>query len=136
VTLDYPGALWTFAMAVNDRGDVVGQMYWEDRWSNFLYRHSTQTYTEMAPPRGVFYIVLHDINNHGDVAGYAAVPLGPNQTTDEATWQGIVRWDDEWLLLAVPGAVFTTGYGLNDLGQVVGSHVTPPTERRDLGLDV
>jgi hypothetical protein len=133
VTLDYPGAFWTFATGVNDRRQVVGQMYFEDRWSNFLYDHATQTYTEIAPPPGVFYIVLHDINNHGDVAGYAAVPLDPNQTTDDATWQGIVRWDDEWLLLAVPGAVFTTGDGLNDLGQVVGSHVTSPPNDAILG---
>ena len=113
VTLAFPGATATYGLAVNNRGDVVGQ--WND--TQFLshgFLYSEGKITSIDYP-GAFSTIVSGINDNGAIVG---------AFNDEAgNLHGFVLNRGRYAILDYPGATYTQPFGINDAGDVVGFYV-------------
>lgn len=67
-TIDVPGAMYTVAYGINNRGAIVG--YWGNLsgWSEGFVRSSAGTVTVVDFP-GALETQIGNINDHGDICG-------------------------------------------------------------------
>jgi len=99
------GACYSYAIDINDYGQIVGGSSYDRA---FLYSSGTMTYID--PPyssSGRAY----GINNHGQIAGYFY---------KEDTGRGFFYSQNTFINFAAVNSPYTTGFALNELGQVVG----------------
>jgi probable HAF family extracellular repeat protein len=118
VDLGTLGGPYSGAMAMNDRGDVVGYSATPTRMSHaFRWRNGVMTDLGALDP-AVTYSVAVDVNNRGDVVGVSWVNGG---TAGHA-----FRWRDGVMTdLGTLGGANSDARAINDRGQVVGASQTP-----------
>jgi probable HAF family extracellular repeat protein len=103
------GGPTSWAMGINDRGDVVG---FSDTSAGdahaFLWRHGRMI--DLGTVEGGTFSLAQAVNNRGEVVGEACQPCGP------FVWQRGVMTRLEFL----PGTEFGTATAINNRGQIVG----------------
>jgi uncharacterized membrane protein len=119
-TIDYPGALGSVAHGINDHGDIVGYYSYDHpvphspggdvQIHGFLYRDGI--FAPIDFPGAVWTFAIR-VNNRGDIAGFYRDTAGKNH--------GFVLTGGEYLAVDFPSGTCTI-YGLNDHGQVAGTH--------------
>jgi probable HAF family extracellular repeat protein len=102
------------AVAINNNGDVAGYS-WRQPYTPFTFNVATGRLDPLGLPEGSNYTGL-DINQRGDVVGFALTPSGQTTTHPILYHDGV--WSD---LPAYRGGWATA---VNDAGAVVG-HVFP-----------
>jgi len=116
-TLNDPNALqgYTYAMGINDSGQVVGSGYSSDYTGNHGFVYSSGTFTTFKVP-GSEHTLASGINNLGQIAG-------PYSTFD-SDQSGFVYNGSNYTFLNNPDAYagFTLARGINNSGQVVGDY--------------
>jgi parallel beta-helix repeat protein/probable HAF family extracellular repeat protein len=116
-TIDYPGAINTWAWSINDAGDIVG--HYQDAAAKphgFLLKQGKFTTIDFA---GANRTQARAINNRGDIAGY--------YTYEDGVQHAFLYSGGNFTKIDVPGASFTGAFGINDSGVVVG-HTQFPGE--------
>jgi probable HAF family extracellular repeat protein len=106
-SIDVPDASFTFALGINDRGQIVGSH--EDPDPNgfskgFLFSRGRFVSMDVEEADG--------INNHGDTVGW--------DIDSNVFFHGVLNSEGVSAAIDVPGATFTVAYGINDRGDVVG----------------
>jgi hypothetical protein len=69
VTIDYPGALLTLLVAINDEGEIIGYYLDSDGLTKSFLREPNGTYVAVDPPGAAFGTIIWSINNRGSVTG-------------------------------------------------------------------
>jgi len=87
----------------------------------FLYDGSDFRTINIAAAHGT-YLILHDINNSGQIVGHYGLGMFPEV--------GFVYSAGRITTLEVPGAFSTRAHGINEAGQVVGDYEDPDTGNR------
>lgn len=107
--LDYPAAIATELLAINDRGDIIGLAQVGNDWVYFLYANGAFSRLELP---GVFAQPA-DINNRGEIVGtyYDANGIA----------HGFLYADALTQTVDVPGSTRTSLAGINDRGEIVGT---------------
>jgi hypothetical protein len=125
ISIDVPGAFWTFPFAMNDKRQV-GIGYFADAgldlttWGAVVYDYATNTFTPVTV-FGHHVVTIGGINNHGDLTGNVEVPLD-GSCECQITHYGFVRIAGEDHLLFPPEWALTIRpLGINDDGVVIGS---------------
>jgi probable HAF family extracellular repeat protein len=111
VRIDIPGFFQALATAINDKGATVGaSLDFELVQSGFLWRDGQVI--ELADSGHT--MVPWDINNRGQIVGYAEAFPGPNETEP-------VIWKDGRItpLSGTWGSFHGFAWGINDRGEVV-----------------
>ena len=106
----FPGSTWTVAAAINDAGDIVGTFTSAGahvQEQGFIF--SGGKYSIIDPPDSGGYAYAIDINDQGDVLGYAGQ-------------SGFLLHRGKFSYFSVPNGI-TYPAGLNNKGQIVGSFV-------------
>ena len=104
-----PGDTFSQAFAVNELGQVVGQM----ASGGFVWDDGDLTFLGLVGPGGA---LPRDMNNAGQVVGWAGDTAPSNPTSRGFIWQ-----DGEFTLLdAIPGGVTSVALAINNTGIVVG----------------
>jgi probable HAF family extracellular repeat protein len=119
------------ALVINDRGQVLGSYSVESGVSRRLSRAvlwSNGTMTEIAPPAGFIETNAVDINENGDVLGYATAQLNGAGRRVFIYRDGALRFLPE----ALNGTAATA---INDRGDVVGAYLSGITTRGYLYSD-
>jgi uncharacterized membrane protein len=119
IAIEYPGALWTSALGMNNNGDIVGiyrlpgatyPVY--DR--GFLYVRSTGTYWPIDFPGTPTSTYPRGINNKGQIVG---------DYLDGIYRRGFLKDGSVFVSFDHPNAGLTTQpNGINDNGVIVGSY--------------
>jgi len=115
-SFDYPGAVWTEAIDINDSGDIVGTYF--DVTAAHGFKLQSGTFTNLDPP-GAVGSFAETINNSGAVVGYYSL-------TDpllNSGLQGYFLNEGSFTSVNYPGAAQTAASGLNSSGQIVGWYV-------------
>ena len=118
----FPGTGWTSsledeAMGLNDVGDIVG---WHG-YQAFVYRNGVFVDIDPPPPNEAMYAL--DINNRGEVVGYAYDYHGGAPNSARAFYY----YDGELTMLgALPTATWSAAVSINDRGDIVGWSATEP----------
>jgi probable HAF family extracellular repeat protein len=117
--IDYPGANFTQANAINNAGEIVGQ----HGPGGEAYLKNGNSFTSFDYP-GATYTYAYGINNTGQIIGSyrAEVTVGPNTVQDFD--HGLLINGTTVSSFDFPGARDTEGTGINDTGEVVGSYDT------------
>jgi len=124
----------TDVMAVNNRGDMIGQVAWMDPanpdppaggWYAWLYHRGT--FQIINPPDAISSYPW-DLNERGDVVGYYSAASAPFQ-------RGFLQQADGTMTeLLVPAdwnaPIATIPFGINARGDIVGIHVDRPRHPR------
>lgn len=109
----FPGAGDTAVTGINARGDLVGS--WDrgpgTTTSGFILSKG-EFISFDAPFPGVTLTQPDGINAHGDTLG---------QTYDNVLPRGFLKVGANFIEIAYPGAVFTTGWDINSSGLMVGN---------------
>lgn len=102
-------------LGVNDLGVAVG-FYLNSVGDarGYTYSVATRRFTNVQVPRAIS-VTAAAINNHGAVAGYFT-------TTGDVTKGFLRRPNGALVVLAKPGANVTQAFGVNALGEVVGTY--------------
>jgi probable HAF family extracellular repeat protein len=112
---DYPAAVNTIAMGINNAETVVG---WyvdsEYKYHAFLYDPQRNAFTNIDVPDATSSFASW-INNSGEIAG---TYLDQNENG-----KGFLLRGSQYTDFIVPGAVFTQPYCINDRGQVSGTYM-------------
>ncbi len=108
-TIDYPGAVGTWAEGINDTGQVVGCYQDGTGIHGFLY-DGLSTYTRLDYP-GASRTWPSGINNSGDIAGYFKV--GSRE-------HGFFYNGSTYTAIDYSGSLTTRAHAINDSGQIVG----------------
>ncbi len=105
----FPGAVAVLPESINNAGVVVGSIYTQTEAFGFVYNHG------LVQPLGSPSLWLRpmDINNYGDIVGQAS--------TAAFLLRGITG---ELSFYSKPGCLFTTFWGTNDTGSIVGDCFT------------
>jgi probable HAF family extracellular repeat protein len=145
VDMNYRATLWTaegeiidlgslpsaesMALAINNHREIVGRTYL--RWiessgdTEFSVRQSYHAFL-WTPKEGIKDLgafpggdtsVAFDINDRGQIVGYASNGTGSERAFIAAMW---TRDGDVTNLGILPGGRFSLAYGINERGQVVG----------------
>src|SRR5262249_10973684 len=102
-------------LGVNNHGVAVGfHLDSAGRAHGYLYSIVTRRFTVVSVP-GAVSVIATAINNHGAVAGYEVTGGG-------ATIGFLRRPNGVIVSLAKRGANITQAFGVNDLGEVVGTY--------------
>jgi probable HAF family extracellular repeat protein len=110
------GGSFSFAHGINDAGQVVGQSRMADEVTYHAFLYSNGTMTDLGTiPGGTFYGAT-DINNNGQVVGYAV--------TGAAYTQPVIYTGGATTYLSNLGGSHGRAYAINDAGQVVGESRT------------
>jgi probable HAF family extracellular repeat protein len=111
ITLDYPGAQDTSALAVNNSGAVVGDYIINNTGPHaFLYQNGTFTNIDFP---GSNFTVASGINNYGVVAGFF--------TTTAGALHGFTYSNSTFTQIDRPDSPKGSGVnGINDRGDLVG----------------
>ena len=106
-TINVPGAVDTYAYAINNNGQIVGDFDGGPGVGGGHFLYSNGIFTTINLP-GTPY----GINNSGQIVG----TFGDNTTGIH----GFLDTGGTITTIDVPGAVGTSAYGINDSGQIVG----------------
>jgi probable HAF family extracellular repeat protein len=105
------GGAESVALAVNDRGHVIGWSYLADgRYRAFLWKDGTMI--DLGTLGGE-HSWAYAVNNHGVVLGEA--------TTADGVWHPVVWRDGEMTALGTLGGPYSFPWDINDMGHVVGT---------------
>jgi probable HAF family extracellular repeat protein len=110
----FPGDPDGFAIANNDRGEVVGGSGNCAATSAHALLWQNGKVSNLGTLGGTTGAFPSDINNLGEVVGYSNLP--DNTTTHAFLWRNGKMHD----LGTLPGDSSSFGFGINNLGQVVG----------------
>jgi len=122
VIFDAPGAYFTTANAINDRGDIVGS-YFTAQVQHLYVRRCGQFITLNVPidPQGTwFYVSPSDMNNRGDIVGITQV--------SGQFLKGFYYRDGIFQQFDRPAFSEALPIGINDIGDIVGFVVDPSFE--------
>lgn len=109
--IDVSGAKSTAAMAINPRGDIVGQFTDAANVTHgFLIDHRTGQVTVINAP-GSTRTTAIGINPQGDIVGRVDDPAGAH---------GYLLRNGQFVTLQFPGSTLTTGAGINARGDIAG----------------
>ena len=105
-TFDFPAASSTFALGINDRGQIVGTYVGTGGTSHGFLRSGNNftTIVDAGEATG--------INNLGEIVGW--------RIDSHGFFHGFAVSGESSVQLDVPGATFTVTYGVNDQGESVG----------------
>jgi probable HAF family extracellular repeat protein len=110
--INFPGATYTQAFAINDSGEVVGTYGTATQFQNgFSELKGKYTTIECVPYSGT---LLADINNKGEIVGSYATNDGGAITG--MMWEG----EDSCFPISPNGLGTTSVWGVNDSGSIVG----------------
>jgi probable HAF family extracellular repeat protein len=116
VALGTLGGRNSYAMALNDSGDVVGNSLTKAGYAHaFLY---TDGAMQDLGTLGGNASYAYDVNSSGAVVGYSLLADG---LTHAFLYDGGIMLDLNGLLSCEPGWELAQAYGINDAGQIVGS---------------
>jgi probable HAF family extracellular repeat protein len=140
--IDFPGSTNTTAHGLNDKGDIVGYFYVGNVPHGFLF--SGGMYTQIDVPSST-QTLAYGINDSGQIVGVfdgaggqhgflktgssfldlgLGFAVGINDAGQvvgsNASGQGTLYSGGSFTTYNYPGATFTRGDGINDLGQIVG----------------
>jgi probable HAF family extracellular repeat protein len=117
--LDIPGQDDTTSVAfgVNDNNEVVGYFGNPTAFSHAFYWNEVSGIVDLGAPGGRSSFA-NDINNSGDIVGYASFATGPLQRA--YLWRGGVAYDLNQFLPPGSGWQLNEAYGINELGDIVG----------------
>jgi uncharacterized membrane protein len=118
VTIDFPGASFTEASAINPAGEIVGTFLGLTGEHGFLL--NKDVFTTIDDPVG-FATSLLGINPEGDIVG--SYNQGPSPGT-----HGFLLSKGRFVTIDFPGALFTFAFGINPKGQIVGYYGDGTTE--------
>ena len=110
-TIDFPGALSTLAVGINDHGQIVGHYSAGGRLHGFLLDKGAFTTIDV---RGAVNTCPAGINNRGQIVGSSG-SCGAGIGTS-----GFLLDKGTFITIEVPGARRTFATGINDRGQIVG----------------
>jgi probable HAF family extracellular repeat protein len=114
--LNVPGAYSTYAEGINAAGRIVGT--YDDNINfdahGFLYSGGVYKTLDATSQFGG-QTFAEGINARGDIVGYCLGCGGGG-------YEGFVYHDGVYAYFTVPGATFTSAYGINDLGEIVGNY--------------
>ena len=112
-SIDCPGATWTIALGINERGTIVGQYYdaSEGRYCGFL-RTREGSYSSACTADGISIDGAAGINARGDIA------VGCYGGTSTCLFR-----DGVLTRLDIQGAWTTGPAGINQQGDVVGGYI-------------
>lgn len=114
-TIDFPGALSTDALDINNGGQIVG-VYLDQGGREHGFELSAGTFTTIEPPGA--HAAASGINNLGDIVG----SISPEGDAQGFAYSGGIFTTR----IAFPGASATYAHGVNDRRQVVGyTHTLP-----------
>jgi probable HAF family extracellular repeat protein len=109
-TIDFPGALATYPLGINNAGQIVGYYVTPDNFFHgFIFEQGI--YKTIDAP-GAQHSYVFAINNTGEMVGSCACNGGT---------QGFLTNGQDFTFIADVGAIIWA-YGINDLGQIVGSY--------------
>jgi len=130
--IGYPGALRTDATGVDNDRDIVGEYEYDVRgpWHAFLFHEGS--YFNIDVP-DAFWSAAARINNSCEIVGsYSTVD--PHTCTFDCGAHAFLREDEErYITIEPPGATGSSGFGINNRGQVVGDYGVPPGSGDPLG---
>lgn len=122
------GYVLTEALGINNQQQIVGRASVQNLDRAYLWQNGTtvdlNTYNTQYP-----YLILtraFDINNTGDIVGYAWVSGHPGWNHSFLLRNGQVT---DLYSSSLPNVFLTEAYGINDLGQVVGWARTGSVDR-------
>ena len=115
-TIEVPGATYTSANGMNDRGDIVGN--YSEGWTYHGFVLHNGTFTTIDVP-GTIFTDARGINNRGEIVGRYTLTL--------RTFHGFVLDKGTFTSFDVPGATSTEPSGMNDRGEIVGNFVSGGT---------
>ena len=115
-SMDYPGAVFTIANAINNLGDIVG-IYSDTSGAYHGFLLSGGTYTSLDPP-GSTATEAYGINDSGDIAGLYCLTSECAANLD--TYQGFVLSGGTYGAVTIPGATSIAAIGINNKGTIVG----------------
>src|SRR6478609_10602736 len=120
-TIDFPGAGFTVAGALNNRGDIVG---WYTLPASSTIRHGfllrEGQFTSFDPPGSIFTNTL-GINDRGDIVGRFCT-RSPCREAGNGDFHGFVLRDGEFTILDIPGSIETNVWKINDRGEILGGY--------------
>jgi uncharacterized membrane protein len=152
VTLDAPGATDTYLYGINDFGQILGVSVYVSTGKSYVFLDTRGTFTNIGDGNAFFpgYSSLNDrdqafgsgafgygvLNAHGVItpanlsgASGPAFPDGFNNldqfvgtVCDSVTCHGFIDTKGVFKNFDDPNGTFTSGYGINDWGQVVGPY--------------
>jgi hypothetical protein len=113
-----PGAVnGTEGLRINNRGDAV--MYgFDENWRSMGYVLSDGVYTTFSPPGTDG--VPSDISDNGDVLGTAF-----SEDINDPNIYSYILSNGTYTPFTVPGAASVLAFGMNDVGGISGSILTP-----------
>jgi len=121
IGINYPDALWTSPLKINDAGGIVGAYgevpYTEcGPYHGFLLSNGEYTQIEL-PVDGVSGIVVHGINDAGELVGVYTL-----EGCDESNpaYHGFLRGDGSFTKIDAPNSTATVAFGINERGAIVG----------------
>ncbi|MHB1951962.1 MAG: DUF3466 family protein [Acidiferrobacteraceae bacterium] len=127
-TIDMPGAADTFAMGSNIHGQIAG-WYFDSNSVEHGFIDNNGVFTTLDAPGAVTGFdsgtMVTGINDLGQLVGTADLAGGQ---------EAFVYSGGMFSFLTVPGGVYTTGYGINNNGQIVGSYWDGTDTSTDNGL--
>jgi uncharacterized membrane protein len=112
-SIDFPGATFTTAFGINNRGDIVGAYLIEPPRHALLIKAGQ--FIPLAPTTilGTNFSQARDINDRGEIVGQF---IG-----DDGLFHGFLLSKGVLTTLDFPGASETSAFGINMYGTVVGS---------------
>ncbi len=110
-----PGGYASYALSINDKGQVVGWSERQDSYHSFLWQDGVMTDLGMLAGGDSTYAA--DINDKGQVVGLCWTSTG---------FSHAFLWEDGVMtaLGTLPGGKFSAANGINNRGQVVGYSYT------------
>ena len=115
-TIDYPSASDTRLAGINNAGDITGFEYQTGGVSSFEYVNGA--FFIIADPEAISNgTEVAGINNTGSIAGSSNI---------SGVEEGFVLSSGVFTHLVVPGSIYTSAGGINDLGSVVGNFIATP----------
>jgi hypothetical protein len=110
-TIHVPGAVYTQATGINNRGEVVGDFLGADGVVRG-YRWERGRVTTIDPPAGAAAVTVLDNNDSGQTVGAYLDAAGAEH--------GFVRSRGVYTTIDTPGVPFTLPFGINNRGQITG----------------
>ncbi len=105
----YPGAKSSAVEGTNNAGDVAG-FFVQGKYDRAFSRIGTQ-YQLISPPGKFLQVIAYGINNFDEIVGTEGT--GTNT-------KGFDYRNGQFTTVAVPGALETSAFGINDSGVIVG----------------
>jgi probable HAF family extracellular repeat protein len=113
MTLDFPGAVSTSALGINNSGQIVGQTNTASEAHGFLYDRGSLSLIDVP---GAVGTIATGINDSGHIVGYYFAGTFPQPA------QGFVYDGTHFSSINFPGASNTFVWGINNRGQIIGSY--------------